>query len=279
MRTILIADSGSTKTNWRVCLPEDGFTVRTAGINPFMQEDDSIRKMLLEELLPQLSTVKIEAIYFYGAGCTLEKIPGMCRLLGELFPGVIVEVSSDMLGAARALCGRQPGVTCILGTGSNSCLYNGKEITQQISPLGFILGDEGSGAVLGKRLVGDLLKEQMEPGLKEAFLAEYGLTPAEIIQRVYREPYPNRFLASFTPFLRAHKGKECVRKLLLSCFDDFFRRNVLPYNRLDLPVHLIGGLTVAFSEEIAAAAHSCGLNIGNILSDPMEGLIKFHSEE
>jgi N-acetylglucosamine kinase-like BadF-type ATPase len=194
MQTLLIADSGSTKTNWRVCSPEGACTVRTAGINPFMQEHNSIRKMLLKELLPYLPEVPIDAIYFYGAGCTPEKCPEMGALLQDLFPQTaVIEVASDMLGAARALCGHRPGVACILGTGSNSCLFDGKEIVEQVSPLGFILGDEGSGAVLGKRLVGDLLKDQMGPGLKEAFLEEYQLTPANIIRRVYREEYPNRF--------------------------------------------------------------------------------------
>lgn len=276
MKTILIADSGSTKTHWRVCAAEGDFEVRTRGINPFMQGAESIREMLHSELLPYMRGVHPDGVYFYGAGCTPEKIPEMQRVLQGVFPRSTVEVASDMLGAARALCGHGSGVTCILGTGSNSCLYDGREIVEQVSPLGFILGDEGSGAVLGKRLVGDLLKDQMEPGLKEAFLEEYVLTPAEIIRRVYREEYPNRFLASFTPFLQAHRGCASVRALLLSCFGDFFRRNVMTYGRPELPVHIIGGLTVAFKEEIQEAAMGCGLQIGNMITDPMEGLIRFH---
>jgi N-acetylglucosamine kinase-like BadF-type ATPase len=278
MQTLLIADSGSTKTNWRVCSPEGACTVRTAGINPFMQEHNSIRKMLLKELLPYLPEVPIDAIYFYGAGCTPEKCPEMGALLQDLFPQTaVIEVASDMLGAARALCGHRPGVACILGTGSNSCLFDGKEIVEQVSPLGFILGDEGSGAVLGKRLVGDLLKDQMGPGLKEAFLEEYQLTPANIIRRVYREEYPNRFLASFTPFLQAHREEPSVRALLLSCFTDFFRRNVETYKKPELPVHIIGGLTVSFAEEIEEAASRCGLQMGNRITDPMEGLVRYHT--
>jgi N-acetylglucosamine kinase-like BadF-type ATPase len=149
----------------------------------------------------------------------------------------------------------------------------------QVSPLGFILGDEGSGAVLGKRLVGDLLKGQMEPGLKEAFLEEYKLTPADIIRKVYREEYPNRFLASFTPFLQAHRQQSSVRELLLSCFTDFFRRNVLTYKKPELPVHIIGGLTVSFDEEIQEAARRCGVQIGNRITDPMEGLVRYHTAQ
>jgi N-acetylglucosamine kinase-like BadF-type ATPase len=279
MHTIIIADSGSTKTNWHVCSGEESYTVRTAGINPFMQEPKDIYKMLMKELLPYLSQTIVEAVYFYGAGCTPEKCPEMCALLQDLFPQTTVEVASDMLGAARALCGHRAGVACILGTGSNSCLYNGKEIVGQVSPLGFILGDEGSGAVLGKRLVGDLLKGQMEPGLKEAFLEEYKLTPADIIRKVYREEYPNRFLASFTPFLQAHRQQSSVRELLLSCFTDFFRRNVLTYKKPELPVHIIGGLTVSFDEEIQEAARRCGVQIGNRITDPMEGLVRYHTAQ
>ena len=196
---ILIADSGSTKTDW--CIGSS-FTIQTKGINPFHQSEEVIQQILTNELLPQMpEEVLIDAIYFYGAGCTPEKSPIIQRTLSHCFPQCTIEVNSDLLGAARALCGKSPGIACILGTGSNSCFYDGQQITSNVSPLGYILGDEGSGAVLGKRLVGDCLKKQLPEHICHSFLDTFGLTPAQIIEKVYRQPQANRFLASLTPFL------------------------------------------------------------------------------
>ena len=202
---ILIADSGSTKTDW--CLAEYGKILRRTkadGINPVFQTDEELRNAA-EDVARQLEDTRPEAIHFYGAGCIPTQTERVRRALAHAFTSAgSVEAASDMLGAARALCGHQAGIACILGTGSNSCSYDGENIVANVSPLGFILGDEGSGAVLGKLLVGSLLKNQLAPGLKEEFLERYALTPADIIERVYRRPLPNRFLASLSPFLAEH---------------------------------------------------------------------------
>ena len=204
---ILIADSGSTKTDW--CLVEHGELLQqifTKGTNPFFQTEEEISNEIATALLPQLKTSVLDAVYFYGAGCAFpDKIETVRRaILRHLEVKGEVEVSTDMLAAARGLCGHQAGIACIMGTGSNSCYYDGEKIVQNVSPLGFILGDEGSGACLGKLLVGDLLKNQLGAELKEEFLSQYNLTPADIIDRVYRKPFPNRFLASLSPFLAQH---------------------------------------------------------------------------
>ena len=165
-----------------------------------------------------------------------------------------------MLAAARGLCGHEAGIACILGTGSNSCFYNGEEIVNNISPLGFILGDEGSGAVLGKLLVGDVLKNQLPPTIKEAFLKQFDLTAPEIIDRVYRQPFP------------------AIRSLVLNSFIAFLRRNVMQYDYKQYPVHFIGSVAHCYKEILQEAAQTTGIQIGKILQSPMEGLIQYHQQ-
>ena len=281
----LIADSGSTKTDWCLC---EGSTIlsniQTQGINPYHQTEEAIEEVLREELLPQLTTTLNATPYtlniiFYGSGCANATA---CNRIKEALFKVLgtkdVTVHSDLLGAARALCGHEEGIACVLGTGSNSCLYNGKEITSNIPPLGYILGDEGSSAVLGRRLVGDCLKRQLPEALCNEFLAEYQLTQEIILERVYRQPLANRFLASLTPFLSKHREVPEVHKLLVESFVDFFVRNVKQYRRPWLRIHFVGSIANAFSSELKEAAESLGMELGTIQQSPMEGLIKYHTD-
>ena len=282
----LIADSGSTKTDWCLC---DGSTILTTiqsqGINPYHQAEETIEQVLREELLPQLgqnlelSIQNSLKVIYYGAGCANETA---CNRVKEAIYKVLktkdITIHSDLLGAARALCGHEEGIACVLGTGSNSCLYNGKEITANIPPLGYILGDEGSSAVLGRRLVGDCLKNQLPEAIRDEFLAEYQLTQEIILEKVYRQPLANRFLASLTPFLSKHKEVPEIHRLLVESFTDFFVRNVKQYRRPWLPIHFVGSIANAFSAELKEAAESLGMELGTIMQSPMEGLIKYHSE-
>ena len=278
---ILIADSGSTKTDW--CVVEKGELVQqifTKGTNPFFQSEEEISKEIATALLPELKTNEFEAVYFYGAGCGFpDKIAVVHRALTKhLNVAGNVEVATDMLAAARGLCGREAGIACIMGTGSNSCYYDGESIVANVSPLGFILGDEGSGACLGKLMVGDLLKNQMNPELKEKFLAQFNLTPADIIDRVYRKPFPNRFLASLSPFLAQNISDPCVHDLVLNSFKAFFKRNIMQYeNYQNLKVNLIGSVAYYYKEVLAEAAEAMGIQLGTIIQSPMEGLIKYHA--
>lgn len=275
---ILIADSGSTKTDW--CLVENGVLVKqifTKGTNPFFQTEDEISAEVSENLLPYLDTAKVDAVWFYGAGCAFPEKNEIVRAAIARHLDVPIEVGSDLLGAARGLCGRQPGIACILGTGSNSCFYDGKEIVSNVSPLGFILGDEGSGAVLGKMLVGDVLKNQLPAALKEEFLARYELTPAIILERVYKKPFPNRFLASLSPFLVEHLDVPEIHTLVLNGFKAFFDRNVKQYDYKQYPVHLIGSLAYYYRSVLQEAAEQTGVRLGTIKQSPMEGLISYHS--
>lgn len=277
----LIADSGSTKTDW--CLM-DGSTImkriKTKGFNPFFETEKEIEYELSNALVPKIPRgTKIEAIHFFGAGCTPEKAPIVARaLMMQVSDEARVEVCSDMVGAARALCGNEPGIVCILGTGSNSCEYDGKIIVKNVSPLGFILGDEGSGAVLGKILVGDLLKNQLGEELKEKFLAQYHLTTAEIIDRVYRQPFPNRFLASLQPFMEDNLDNEAIFYLVMEAFSHFIARNVMQYDYQHLPVHFTGSVAYAYRKVLEKSAELTGIQLGIITNSPMEGLIKYYGQ-
>lgn len=275
---IILADSGSTKTDWCAGNTKaNSRIVRTGGINPFHQSADEIEKVIASTLVPQLEdAATYTAIHFYGAGCIPEKADIVKAVLSRHFPQAHIVVESDLTGAAHALCGNTPGIACILGTGSNSCAYDGEKVVANISPLGYILGDEGSGAVLGKRLAGDCLKHQLPADLCREFLNTYELTPAQIMDKVYRQPLANRFLASLTPFLYEHRHRTEIRNLLLSCFTDFFTRNVMQYDYRDTPVHFTGSIAFYFREEVKEAARRLGISTGRILKSPMEGLMDYH---
>ncbi|MGM9688466.1 MAG: ATPase [Alloprevotella sp.] len=264
---ILYADSGSTKTEW---MGHNGqtevFRHTTPGINPFLMSSEQIGQMLLAE--PELMRAAAHAhdIRFYGAGCRGTACNTVRTALERVFKQALhIVVDSDLAGAAMALFGGGDGIACILGTGSNSGLFVAGKLVAQVSPLGYILGDEGSGAVLGRRLVGDVLKRQMPDALCQEFLGTYPLSADEFVQRVYREPMPNRFLASFAPFLHKHRQEEAVRRLLLEEFERFFKRNVAAYQRPDLPVGLVGSIAFYFKEEVAEAAARCGLTVDKVM--------------
>lgn len=276
---ILIADSGSTKTDW--CVVERGNLVRqviSKGMNPFFQTGEEMGKEILHKLKPELNSTQFDGIYFYGAGCIPEKVQVVREVLANHFKTKEnIEVNTDMLAAARGLCGNKPGIVCIMGTGSNSCYYDGEKIAANVSPLGFILGDEGSGAVLGKLLVGDILKNQTSPEIKEKFLEQFKLTPADIIEKVYRQPFPNRFLASLSPFLAQNIHVPELHTLVLNNFVSFFKRNVMQYDYKNNSVHLIGSVAYHYKTVIEEAALIAGIKIGTIRKSPMEGLISYHS--
>lgn len=278
----LVVDSGSTKTDWGFFSTlYDVKTVKTQGINPCHQSEDEIRTIISSELLPNTQNIDLAAVtevYYYGAGCATQSICAqMAGILSEFFKSAAITVDSDMLGAARALCGRTEGVACVLGTGSNSCLYNGKEIVDQVPSLGYILGDEGSSAALGRRLIGDCLKRQLPEAVNREFLERYSLTKESIIESVYRKPLPNRFIAGFAPFVYDKRAVPEVHKLIIQCFQEFFTRNVISYHKPWMPVHFVGSLADNFADELRETADSLGMTIGKIEISPMSGLVDYHS--
>lgn len=276
----LIVDSGSTKTTW--CLMADGQMMdqlHTGGMNPFFQSEEEMARIVASEVVPFVGERSLESVYFYGAGCAFPEKNCLVERAIQSHLSVPVQVESDLLGAARSLCQQEEGIACILGTGSNSCYYDGQEIRQHVSPLGFILGDEGSGAVLGKRLVSDCLKHQLPDDLCEKFMQEYQLTPASILDRVYKQPFPNRYLAQLSRFLAANLSESSVYQLVWNCFQDFFVRNVMQYPAYDrLPIHLTGSIAFYYQEVLRSVADTLQLKLGRIEQAPMPGLISFHAK-
>lgn len=277
----LIADSGSTKTDW--CVVEKGQPTRlisTKGMNPFFQTPEEMETEIRENLLTKLPPGEFSAVYFYGAGCTPQKAPIVEEVLRKSISVTgEVEVNSDLLAAARGLCLHQPGIACILGTGSNSCFYDGEQIAFNVPALGFILGDEGSGANLGKLLVGDILKNQLPEELKQKFFKQFHTDMADIIERVYRQPFPSRFLASLNIFLEENKHIPAIKALLINAFKAFIQRNVMQYDYRSYPMNCIGTIANIYKEELQEAANALGVKLGVIAKSPMEGLIKYYTQK
>ncbi len=278
---ILIADCGSTKIDW--CLLNDGeklAQVFTTGMNALLLTEEEMTNRIKEELMPHIKSYKVDEIYYYGAGIISEEIKQqVVNALKANFPAASkVEVDSDLLAAARALCQHEPGVACIMGTGSNSCYYDGEKVVDNVSPLGYILGDEGSGAVLGKLLVGDVLKKQLPEAICEKFLKQYNTNRTEIITNVYKKPAANRYLASFAPFISENNDVPEVHELGVRAFKAFFQRNVANYaNYQQLPCNFVGSIAYYQKKNLVEAAEACGITVGTIMQTPMDGLIKFHT--
>jgi len=276
---ILIADSGSTKTDWRIA--ELGNSIRqimTTGINPYLQTREEITEELNATLFPEVQDLDIHAIYFYGAGCAFTEQREMLKNIISSALDKPTEVYSDLMGAARSLCGHRPGIACILGTGSNSCLYDGVEIIQHTPALGFILGDEGSGSALGKKLVNSCLKNQLPEHIREKFLSEFELDAETILDRVYRQPFPNRFLANLSHFLLDNIIEESVHDLVFECFKEFLIRNVKQYKgSSSFPIHFTGSIAYFYQSILREATKAVELHPGIITQSPMEGLINYHT--
>jgi len=296
---ILIADSGSTKTDWTLVHSTHPLlgsqviaTFHTQGITPIHQTSADIRRILEQELLSSISIFpraqlinsgiledsllqKLD-IFFYGSGCTPAHVPMMKQLLAEVLTPRSVEVHSDLMAAARALCNHEEGIACILGTGANSCLYDGGQIVQNTPALGYILGDEGSGAVLGRLFLNAIFKRSELADVRDQFLKERKFTQADVIQKVYREPMANRFLATTSLFIHDHLDHPLLRQLVVDNFRSFFRCNIMPYGRPDLPVHFVGSMAHHYPDELQEAAKAEGFTVGKTVQSPLEGLITYH---
>lgn len=279
---ILLADSGSTKVHWCLVTASGQYTdIFTDGINPFFQTSDAMRNSICNQLLPKIAPLlwagTLTHIFFYGAGCTPEKKGFVQKALEGVFKKAEVHVESDMLGAARALLGHNAGVACILGTGSGSCYFNGEDIDWCVPSLGYILGDEGSAAVLGKRLVSDLLKNQLGDDLKEAFFKEYETSMPDIFEKVYRQPFPNRFLAKLSKFCADHIEDQRIHDLVYDHFVQFIRRNLVQY-QVSSPIGFVGSIAYYYKPILEEAMKAENMPLGTILQDPIEGLKEFHKD-
>lgn len=286
-KIIIIADSGATKTDWALAdQSSDVRRVKTKGINPFTQSEDSIRSEIsamraaYADILHEAEQVSVA---FYGAGCVGEKALLLSRLLSEELKPTVgkvnVEVNTDLLAAARALCGRERGVACILGTGANSCLYDGVRIVANTPPLGYILGDEGSGAYLGRQFLRGIFKGRLSKSLRDDFLSTTGLTYEEIISRVYRQPMPNRFLASVMTYLNQHHDNPDIQALIKDGFLQFLSWNVAPYGQRDMALNFTGGVAYSCRDILAEACQEAGYKMGKVMAAPMDGLLEYHAQD
>ena len=278
----LIADSGATKADWRALFPDGTVEqITTIGINPLFLSQEEILNTLTWELRTAFEG-EVEKIHFYAAGITgPEMEQHMKACFHTVFPNATSTADSDIVAAARALCGNKPGIVCILGTGSNSCFYDGKEIAPNKVPAGgFILGDEGSGAVLGRKLLSDFIKRQLPADIDNDFKTQFPLIDINyIIQKVYREPIPARFLATFSPFFNEHRNHPHINNLLRTSFAEFFSRNVSQYDFHTYLVNIVGSIAHCYRDLIREEAQKQGMTIGNILKAPIDGLLDYHQKQ
>lgn len=275
----LIADSGATKTEW--CLLSGGRKkiIFTQGISPYFLDTEQIRQLLLKELLPKLKDVQVNEVFYYGTGCINPKNAGVVRkALAKLFPKAKLAVTHDMMGAARALCGHKKGIASILGTGSSSCYYNGKSIGQVRTGLGYVLGDEGSGAYLGKKVLQYYLYDTFDEELKSRFNATFNTNADEILENTYKKPLPNRYLAGFTSFLVQNRGHFMIENIIEDGLNDFFFTHLCKYKETwTSPIHFAGSVAHGFKDVLKELCHQYEFELGRVLKNPMDGLIEYHS--
>ncbi len=277
---ILLADSGSTKTDWWFVRGTRRLAAfRSPGLNPYFLDPDQIRALVMESMPEGFRQYRPEEIYFYGAGCsTAEKQERVRRALQALFPDTErTEVGSDLLGAARALFGRDRGIACILGTGSNAAVYDGQELAHAVPSLGYLLGDEGSGASIGKSFLTRWMRGQVPDDLSVDFTRTHAGTPRSILSDLYAESHPNRYLASFAVFLHRRMAHPFVRELVAGSFNDFLREQVsrLP-DREGLPLAFTGSVAFHFRHILAECSVKAGLQFLRAEASPMEGLHRHH---
>lgn len=277
----LIADGGSTKTDWRIIHENEVIEVKTVGFNPYYQDADSIAKELKTNLLPHFSC-EIHEVYYYGTGVTNdEKAQVIKDALLKVFPDLKhIEAHSDVVGAARALCGHQAGIASILGTGSNSCYFDGEKIAFQVPPLGFWLGDEGSGGHLGKSLVLAYLHKEMPTEIRVKFEEKFGmLDRLTILENAYHKPFPNRYFASFSRFIYNNLHDEFCKNLARNCFSEFFEKYIEKYPmKLETQVNFVGSVAFYYKDLISEIAETKEIRVGKVLETPIQGLVEFHSE-
>lgn len=274
----LIADSGSTKTEWCLLNGTSAKTFYTQGLSPYFLSAEQIEYIITEELKPKMKKVEPDEIFFYGTGCSnAENVKLVKKAIQKVFADADVSVDHDLMGAAKALCGNEKGVACILGTGSNSCYYNGKKIIKNSPGLGYVLGDEGSGACLGRKVIQYFLYNTFDGDLMDRFHAKFNTSSDEILTAVYKKPLPNRYLASFAIFLAENRGHYMVENIIEDGFNDFFFNHIYKYRESwTLPINFTGSVAYGFRDVLKDLCSSYELELGKVIKKPMDGLVKFH---
>lgn len=275
---ILIADSGASKADWRL-LDADGNIqqFQSLGINPYHQKAENIKAEVMESLKPKISGA-VHQLFFYGAGCSSATNKQTLKtIFEEAFPNALITVDHDLMGAARSLCGYDPGIACILGTGANSCYYDGDAIASNVPSLGFIMGDEGSGAWLGKKLLGSFIRGELGDELESKMMKRFDLNRDTILENVYQKPFPARYMAGFSKFIFQNIKHPVLYRLVYRGFELFFEKNVEKYDQYrQLPVHFTGSVAFYYSNILRQVANDRGITVRNIVESPIAGLTLYH---
>lgn len=276
----LICDSGSTKAEWCLLNGKSKKIVTTQGLSPYFLTTQQIQQIIAKELMPKIKNIIIDEVFFYGTGCNNpENIKSVKKAISLVFTKAKVAVDHDLMGAAKALCGSNKGIACILGTGSNSCFYNGKKIVKNSPGLGYVLGDEGSGAYLGKKVIQYFLYKTFDEDLMDRFNAKYATNSVDILNHVYKQPLPNRYLASFVPFLIENRGHYMIENIIEDAFNDFFFNHVYKYRESwQMPINFVGSVAFGFKDVLKEMCNAYELQLGIVIKKPMDGLIKYHSQ-
>lgn len=280
MRSIkLIADGGGTKTEWRIIGDKASRSFFTSGISPYYLTGSEIQQLLLKEFPSSIFEKKITDIFYYGTGCKARKNAVIVKkALSNLFPKAKVQVTHDLMGAAVATCANRAGIVCILGTGSNSCVYNGKKIINNSPGLGYVLGDEGSGAYFGKKVIQHFLYGLFDDELKNSFLSMYKTDKEEILHKVYKEPFANKYLAGFAKFLSLHRGHFMIENIIEDGLRDFFDQHLVHYPVSQKNIfHFVGGVAFHFKDKIAELCLVYGFTLGKVMKQPLKGIAEYHS--
>ncbi len=278
----LIADAGSTKTDWKIVAEDHQVTnIQTIGFNPVLTDTALIIKTLSPVFKDEKLNLSFTDVHYYGAGCwDMDSCVIVLSALEYFFPNAEIEVTNDLLGAARAVCGHQAGVACILGTGANSCLYDGEKVVDNVPALGFIMGDEGSGAYLGKQLLKHYFYRALPSDLKDQLDETQAISKKILIDEVYKGKAGNQYLASFAPFLIKEKEHPFVQKLISDAFDEFITKQLLKYNKVkDLPIHFIGSIAFFLGDILKDRLTAHNLQLGKIIRQPIDGLVAFHTTQ
>lgn len=275
---ILIADSGSTKCEWVLLQGNKKKTIFTQGMSPYFLNAAQVLGVLQSELIPGLGKYRIDEIFFYGTGCNSPINKKMMKgAFQKAFPDIPVQIDHDLSAAAFALCGNTRGMACILGTGSSTCFFNGRKIAKNTLGLGYVLGDEGSGAYLGRKVLQYYLYYTFDEELRYKFDAKYTTNAMEILESVYKKPLPNRYLASFTEFLAENRGHYMIENIIEDGLNDYFFQHLCKYTESwKYPIHFTGGVAFGFKDVIKDLCHAYEFELGRILQKPMDGLVEFH---
>ena len=280
-KNYIIADSGATKCQWTIVLGKKKKTINTIGISPYFLTTEQIIETIQKSFVKKIDPQIIDAVYFYGTGLSNPlNVASIKKALKKVFSKATLDIQTDLVAVARATCQNNKGVACILGTGSNTGFYNGKKIVKNSPGLGYVLGDEGSGAYLGKKVLQYYLYKTFDEELMHSFESKYKINKDQILDAIYKQPLPNRYMASFAEFLSEHRGHYMIENIIEDGINDFFFAHLIKLNESWLyPIHFTGSVAYVFKDTIKQLATAYELEVGKIVKSPMEGLIQFHMNE